>query len=818
MTVRRWVTVAVVAAAVTLLFARGVAQVYSDYAWYRALGALDVWEARITALALLRIGGGVIAATFAFVNFYAVRQSVISLVLPRRVGDLAIGERVSSRRLTATATLLAVLVGLALSASLGDWSTVLLAHIGIPFHETDPYFSADLGFFVYWIPFEQSVFTWFTASVVCVTIVVVLLYVLTPGLRFERGRAHASEYVRRHLGVLGGVMVLLLAWHFRLGMYEMLWHGSGPGGAFTSLDHRVGVPGQLVLAVATLAAGLIVIWSAWTGQSRVAIVALCGIVATALVTRQIIPLLATHAAAEFAPSSAEYEATRDGYTRRAYAADRIVIADSSVLFTSVQDAADNVSAWDAVALARAVEGTLPSGRGARVGWMSTTSGLVGVVASPQAPPAAGEASPIGVVVRTAAADAGDRGTPWRILTGAGEDDITLLPPALVLDSARGYLVVADTGGRVAGMSLGSPLSRLAQALSVQNLRLAFHDPPEPHPKLLTRRSAQERVGALAPFFVQGSETTPLVVGDSLFWTLDLYSAASTYPLSQTLEIAGDERSYFHHAATALVLASTGEVRIIGDAVVDPIAASWFSRFPQLFRGAAAMPRRLLDALPPALDAARAQALAYAIVGSRANGGSPRHPPIIDGGDSSFAGWLPVYALPRGGPTALEIPILDLGDHVRGLVIAEGGPAHRSLWVENRGPVAHWPTVLERLRSADSLSRTSNATVVRGVVRAFALRTGIAFAQPIYHWSPAGAPALAHVTLLAGDSVRVASTFRRVAAPAAARGPGGSPRPPDAQHTIEELYRAMRDALRRGDWVAFGRAFDALGLILSRPQP
>jgi uncharacterized membrane protein (UPF0182 family) len=31
-----------------------------------------------------------------------------------------------------------------------------------------------------------------------------------------------------------------------------------------------------------------------------------------------------------------------------------------------------------------------------------------------------------------------------------------------------------------------------------------------------------------------------------------------------------------------------------------------------------------------------------------------------------------------------------------------------------------------------------------------------------------------------------------------------------------LYNAMRDALRRGDWTAFGRAFEALGRLLGQP--
>jgi hypothetical protein len=31
-----------------------------------------------------------------------------------------------------------------------------------------------------------------------------------------------------------------------------------------------------------------------------------------------------------------------------------------------------------------------------------------------------------------------------------------------------------------------------------------------------------------------------------------------------------------------------------------------------------------------------------------------------------------------------------------------------------------------------------------------------------------------------------------------------------------LYELMRDALRRGDWPAFGEAYDTLGALLARP--
>jgi hypothetical protein len=43
-----------------------------------------------------------------------------------------------------------------------------------------------------------------------------------------------------------------------------------------------------------------------------------------------------------------------------------------------------------------------------------------------------------------------------------------------------------------------------------------------------------------------------------------------------------------------------------------------------------------------------------------------------------------------------------------------------------------------------------------------------------------------------------------------------PRPPDTPESLREriraLYASMRDALRRGDWRAFGAAFDSLGVL------
>src|SRR3954447_2510899 len=82
---RRAVIGTLAATALVLLLGRWASQQYTDALWYESLGARDVWNARFVNGMILRIGSFLAASAFTFVNLYAVRQSVVSLVLPRRI-------------------------------------------------------------------------------------------------------------------------------------------------------------------------------------------------------------------------------------------------------------------------------------------------------------------------------------------------------------------------------------------------------------------------------------------------------------------------------------------------------------------------------------------------------------------------------------------------------------------------------------------------------------------------------------------------------------------------------------------------------------
>lgn len=816
MTRRRLLVGALAAVAVFLLLGRWIAALYTDFLWYQSLGAADVWRTRVVTTLVLGGASFAVASLFAFINLYAVRQSVVSLVLPRRIANIEIGEEVPGRYLLLIALALAALVGVAMMLPGDAWFEALLAGIGRPFGVTDPYFGADLGFFVYWLPFETTTYYWTILVFAVVTMLVILLYALTPSLRWERGHLYVSAYVRRHFTMLCGVLLGLLAWSYRLAMYRLLAEGGGTGGVFTSIDHRVLVPAMLLLAVVTLCAGLVVLWAGWSGQMRLAFLAVTVVIGLSVVGRSVAPLLARRSIdpADAVARERPYLATRLSYTRVAYGVDRIRPDTIGTGFRTPADAAAHAALWDGATLSQAAE-RLRRVRvvGDGAAWQDRDGALTAVLVE-HSSDAALDAHDVWGLSRFDPTTADDRGMPVRTVGGGRFGDETLLDEPAVFTNAPEYSVVSDSLGRIAGVEMVSTSSRIAHAWALQNFRLLFGELPLNRPTIVRRRDVRDRVRVLAPFFVQGSDVVPVVAGDSLYWAVELYTASGDYPLSQRFTVLGAERGYFQHAATALVHAGSGRVRLVTVPAPDPVAASWIDRFPALFVNPTALPRALQAALPPATDAAHTQALAFAVAGFRGDSLEVRHLAAPDGADSASSREALRAALPGSGVAALW-PLLDEQDRVRGVIAAEGGVPRMTAWVPLATDGVRWNGVLDRLRAADTAAHENG--LVRSPVRVLPVAGQPLYAQTVFQWRPGGSPRMARVAAVLGDSVHVASTLvAAVGGAAPPRIPDAAPR--DLRARADSLYRIMRDALTRGDWSAFGRAFDALGAALRVGAP
>lgn len=814
MTRRRVLIGALVATALILLLGRWATALYTDYLWYESLGAAELWRTRVATVFALSIGSFSAAALFALVNLYAVRQSVVSLVLPRRLANIEIGEEVPGRYLVYAATLLAVVVGIVLLLPGDSWHQALLAYIGRPFGETDPYFGADLGFFVYWLPFETTLHFWSILVFAVVSVLVGLLYALTPSLRWEQGRLYVSGYVRRHVTMLGAVLLFLLAWSYRLAMYRLLAAGEGAGGVFTAIDHRIVVPAMLLLSVVTLCAAIVVLWAGWSGQMRLAFFAVTAVLVLSVIGRTIAPLLARRSIdpADAVVQSRPYIATRLSYTRRAYGVDRMHPDTMGAGFATAADAALRSALWDGATLAQAAE-RLRRVRvvGDGAAWQERDGVLTAMLVEHSSEGAL-DARDVWGISRFDPTAVDERGMPVRNGAGLRFGDEMLLDEPAVYDGAPEYSLFSDSLGRLAGVEMVSTTSRIAHAWALQNFRLLFGELPRDRPTILRHRDVRERLQALAPFLIQGSEVVPVVAADSLYWVVELYAASEDYPLSQRIVVLGEERGYFQHAATALMHAGSGRVRLIPVPDPDPVTMTWIRRFPSLFVSAAALPRAVQNALPPATDAARTQALAFAAAGFRGDSLELRHFASPDGADSAASREPVRVALPGVGVAALW-PLLDDQERVRGVVAGEGGARRGTSWIPLASDGARWGTVLDRLRAADTASHDNS--LVRAPVRVVPAAGNPMYSQSVYQWRPGGSPRLARVAALVGDSVRIAPTLvAAVGGPTTARAADGDPR--DFRSRTDSLYRAMREALARGDWSAFGRAFDALGTAL-RPR-
>lgn len=823
---RRWLALAVAGVASFLLAGRLVAAIWVDRAWYASLGADALWRTMVGHTLAARIGAWILATSFVYANIYGVRRSVVSVVLPRRVGDLEIGEELPPRMLTAAAFAMAVALGGVLALAGPSWLSLAEARFGLPFGETDPAFSYDLGFFVYWLPLEQALYAWALICTAVVIAVVVLLYALTPSLRWENGRLRVTGYVRRHLTILGAVVLALLAWSHRLDALELLITGSGVDGAFTYADRHVNVSTALLLALLTFSAAIAVVATGWIGQVRLAFGIVTVVLVTSLLLRQVLPAIADRMAGTGTPGAREgpYLATRAAYTRRAYAVDRIARGIGPSL-GSLGEIAGAVPAWEPEPLRFALE---RAGTGVLVGdftWLVQDGALHALaVEAPAGTASEGIVGPWRLIdVPLAPSHVGGELSPQPIAVDRGD---RVLAPVYFQPDAVAPLVVEDAEGAIIGAPFDSFLARLAHAWSQQNFRLLRPGGPSGQKRrMLVRRDVRERVRRLAPAFMPGRAVVPMVAGDTLWWAVDLYAASNHYPLSEHLDVAGESVSYLRHAAIGLVNGHTGATLLVSDpdARLDPMARAWIRRFPRLFIPTQRLPAGLAAQLPAPMDAILAQAAEFARVGSRSEPVAGRRVP--DTGGDSLVGLdrhAPIAPGEASGPPYHTIPVVDADDRVRGVITAAASAGSDPVWVPLDDGDVRWTAAAARMRRwSDSASARGDARTVRGAIRVVAVDGRAVLVQPTYRWRSDTPPTLAAVAVFDRGAVFPIEAL--------ARGEGGGGvggRGADSttfvplveeggrfSTDVARLYDRMRESMRRGDWRAFGAAYDSLGVVV-----
>lgn len=812
MTARRGLALAGVALAAALVAGRVLAGVYAEWAWYNALGAGATWSARLEALTALRLGLFAVGFVFAFANLLVLRRSIVSLVLPRQLGNLVIGEAVPGSTLTGVTVLLSTVIAAGMALANDAWLVLLRALWSTPLGESDPYLGRDMAFWMGWLPFERSLHAWCVMLAVVVGATVLALYALTPSLRVDHGHLHLSTRARRHFAVYTAILLLLVAWGYRLDAFDLLIHGTGIRETFVAFDHLVMYPFLIATGIGTAAAALLVAWTGWMGQQRATLGALLLVAVAGPVGRTLLPVLDRRAvtARERSALDRTYVNVRALYTRRAYRLDDVLrgaAADSMRVDAARLSA--SASGWEPAALARAlaeeagvavVEGT--------TNWRQAGDGrlragvLLGTASSDasRAPLARREADPT---------DADARGAPSPPPDVVGAS----VPPLAVGRGLARALPAVDTLGQVGAPVFPGGWRRTALAWGVRDLRLAALAAGDRRTKLLMRRDVRERVQALVPFFAAGLTTQAAIVGDSLWWVVELFNASDDYPLTEPMLLGGVPQRYATSAGVALVNAHSGRVRVLLPRGADKVARWWRDRLPALFVLPHNVPAELLAALPAPIDRAFVQGNALSRVGFRNDTMTARPLYHVDDADVDLLSGppAPFVSGAAGAPLAWAVPVVDAVDRVRGAFVARGGAVPATALVEAPDTLT-WSSFINRLqRAADSAQVSASRRHPRhGRVQVVPATDGLHVMQTFYEWPPDRAPVLAGVVALHAGQVRVGGSMA-VALGAPVRTPSTSG---SMQPQVARLYAAMQDALRRGDWPAFGRAMEGLRELAS----
>ncbi len=231
--------------------------------WFSSVHLAGVWS----TLFLIKVGLGL---TFGAIFFFMMWGN---LLLTDRFGarDLTFDAedevvrrfqnfvRPYAKRIYAAIALVMALVA-GYNAS-SQWNNYILFSHSQSFHQTDPLFHKDLGFYIFTLPFVNYVITWFLVSLIIIIIVTTGFHLLNGGIRTTRVSPRVSPRVKAHLSVIGAAIALAKAAGYLIAKWELVNSSNGyvQGALYTDIHARE--PAFTILFYLSLAAAGILLYN-----------------------------------------------------------------------------------------------------------------------------------------------------------------------------------------------------------------------------------------------------------------------------------------------------------------------------------------------------------------------------------------------------------------------------------------------------------------------------------------------------------------------------------------------------------------------------
>jgi hypothetical protein len=386
-----------------------------------------------------------------------------------------------------------------------------------------------------------------------------------------------------------------------------------------------------------------------------------------------------------------------------------------------------------------------------------------------------------------------------------------------------------------GVALSSWLRKLAFAARFGEIKIVLSNDLTADSRIMIYRTVTERVREIAPFFHFDRDPYLVITAEGrLLWLLDGYTTTDRYPYSDPVRGIGN---YIRNSVKVTIDAYTGAVLFYLADDTDPIVRVYAAAFPGLLKPLAEMPEDVRRHIRYPEDFFAIQARKYAtyhmedpqvFYNKEDLWAVPRR--TIEGREREMEPYFTIMRLP--GERKEEFILLTLfnpsrRDNMISWLAARSDPPHYGrLLVYNfpkqklvSGPrqidarIDQDPVISQQL----SLWNQRGSQVIRGSLLAIPIEQSLIYVQPLYlAASEQGAlPELRRVIVAYGNLIAMEPTLEQslsrifggrvatsVAEPPRAGGEAVATSRAVAQRAWEAWTRAQ-EALRRGDWAAYG---------------
>jgi uncharacterized membrane protein (UPF0182 family) len=392
-----------------------------------------------------------------------------------------------------------------------------------------------------------------------------------------------------------------------------------------------------------------------------------------------------------------------------------------------------------------------------------------------------------------------------------------------------------------GIPLRHFLRKVAFALRFGTMKILLSRDLTAESRLLFHRSVSERVEQIAPFFLYDSDPYPVLSQGRVFWILDAYTWTNRYPYSQPIK---NRLNYIRNSVKAVVDAYNGTVDFYRVDETDPLLQAYDRIFPGLLKPLDQMPADLRSHMRYPRDLFEVQAAMYSryhmtdaqvFYNQEDLWTSPNE--IFQGQEVAVEPYYTLMRLPGTEQKEEYILMLPFTPRQKNNLIAwmaaRSDPPHYGQLLAYRFPkdkLVYGPMQIEaridqdaRISQQFTLWSQRGVQVLRGNLMVIPVDNSLLYIEPIYLQAERGKiPELRRIVVAYEERIAMGETLdealREIFTGWTGRGKTEAGAPSDARtHGLTgrawALFQRGQEALRQGDWSAYGQSMKELEKVL-----